>query len=247
MINNYDLVSDIYDTYNNSDYDIAFYLNRYKNFQGTAVELMAGTGRLAIPLLESGINLDCVDISKGLLERLSNKIVSENLSSNIYCQDIRYLDLKEHYDLVIIAFNSFSEIIDKEDQKKVFKSIYNILSDSGEFIFTLYNPQFRRKSINNNLAFINEYSYKNEKIIFSMTSFEKDNIVKVKQFYEFFNKAGTLTNKRILELAFRLMDKVEIDNLIKNTGFKIKEFYGSFDMKEFDEKESSFMIYVLQK
>lgn len=247
MTNNYDLVSDIYDTYNISDYDIDFYLNRYKNFFGTAVELMAGTGRLSIPLLKSEIKLDCVDISKGLLEKLSNKIMSEKLLSNIYCQDIRYLNLKDHYDLIIIAFNSFSEIVDKEDQNKVFKSIYNILTDSGEFIFTLYNPQFRRKSINNNIAFINEYSYNNEKIIFSMTSFEKNNIVKVKQFYEFYNEFGTLTNKRLLELAFRLMDKVEIENLIKDTGFKIKEFYGSFDMKEYNEKESSFMIYVLQK
>lgn len=248
MINDYDFVADIYDVYNTASYDIDFYVEKYKSFQGKAIELMAGTGRLSVPLLKSGINLDCLDISKGLLEHLSKKLTRENLNSTIICQDIRDLNLEHNYDLVIIAFNSFAEIVDENDQELVFESIKKILTPSGEFIFTLYNPVFRRKSINNNLALINELPLNDNKLLFFMSSKENEgNIVEIKQFYELYDRQGNFLNKRMLDLQFSLITKEKIEKLIKKTDLKVTEFYGNFDLSQYNEKDSPFMIYVLKK
>jgi hypothetical protein len=59
--NDYDSVADLYDSYAQFDFDVDFYLKRYANFKGVALELMAGTGRLSVPLIKSGAKLDCVD------------------------------------------------------------------------------------------------------------------------------------------------------------------------------------------
>jgi len=246
MINDYNSVCDIYDLYNTASYDIDFYLKRFKNFKGNAVELMAGTGRLSIPLIKSGMKLDCVDISKGLLDRLSEKLSEENLQGNIYCQDIRFLNLEKKYDLIIIAFNSFSEIIDVKDRELVFRSVKNIISEPGEFIFTLYNPSYRRKSISNNLTFVDEFPVNDNKLRFFISSAESDSIVEVKQFYELYDDSGILLNKRMLNLKFKLINRNEIEELIRRSGFIIKEFYGNFDSSEYDENISPFMIYILR-
>ncbi|HYF84241.1 MAG TPA: class I SAM-dependent methyltransferase [Clostridia bacterium] len=105
-INNYDNVADIYDIYNQADYDIGFFVDRCKGFKGKAVELMAGTGRLSLPLLRSGMDLDCVDISKGLLEQLQGKLDKAGLAADIIQADIRYMNLKSKYELVVVGFNS---------------------------------------------------------------------------------------------------------------------------------------------
>jgi predicted RNA methylase len=246
--NDYDSVSDIYDIYNRSDYDIRFYLDRYKSFKGKAVELMAGTGRLAIPLLKEGIDIDCVDISGGLLGRLEEKLKKENLNTNVIRSDIRFLELDEKYDAVIIAFNSFSEIIEREDQKMVLHATSTYLAANGELIITLHNPAIRRKLINNKIMLINEYDIEDDKMLFFISSNEDENaIVQINQFYDFYDSSGNLINKKKLELKFKLITRSEMESLIKETGYAIKEFYGNYDKSTFDEKESPFMIFVLTK
>ena len=65
----FDQVADIYDSYVKSDFDIPFFLNETERFEGEILELMCGTGRVSIPLLESGRRMTCVDYSNGMLDR----------------------------------------------------------------------------------------------------------------------------------------------------------------------------------
>jgi SAM-dependent methyltransferase len=216
FVNNYDSVADIYDVYNQADYDINFYINRYKNFKGRAIELMAGTGRLAIPLLKSGIDLDCLDISNNLLTKLIEKAERYNLNPKIYNSDIRNLQLENLYDLIIIGFNSLSEIIDEHERESILKSIYNNLNTNGEFVFSLYNPVYRRKFINNTLSLVHEYEYNNNVILFFISAKENEHsIVDVIQLYEFYNTEGLLVNKRLFKIKFKLISKEAIERIIK--------------------------------
>lgn len=248
FINNYDSVADIYDIYNQSDYDINFYMKRYKNFKGRAIELMAGTGRLAIPLLKAGIDLDCLDISNHLLSKLREKVRKYNLTTKIYNSDIRKLAFENVYDLIIIGFNSLSEIIDENDRELILKEIYSNLSSNGEFVFSLYNPIYRRKYINNALSLVNEYERNNEKILFFISSNEDENsIVDVTQLYEFYNPEGFLTNKRLLKIKFKLISKEDIERIIVKTGFVIKEIFGNYNEDSFNGDTSPFMLYMLTK
>lgn len=248
FINNYNSIADIYDIYNQSIYDIDFYIKRYKNFKGRAIELMAGTGRLAIPLLKAGINLDCLDISSNLLAKLTEKAKKYNLNTKIYNSDIRKFVLENVYDLIIIGFNSLSEIIDENDCELIFQSIYSNLSRNGEFVFSLYNPIYRRKYINDALSLVNEYDYKNEKVLFFISSKEDENsIVDVTQLYEFYNTEGLLINKKLLKIKFKLISKDDIERIIIKTGFVIKEIFGNYNEDAFNENMSPFMLYILTK
>ncbi|RIK74376.1 hypothetical protein DCC62_15450 [candidate division KSB1 bacterium] len=59
----YNSIAEIYDVYVTANYDIPFFLSEIKPVQGPILELMAGTGRLSLPLIESGAKLTCVDSS----------------------------------------------------------------------------------------------------------------------------------------------------------------------------------------
>jgi ubiquinone/menaquinone biosynthesis C-methylase UbiE len=64
----FDKVSNIYDNYVKVDSDIPFFLKETENYRDEILELMCGTGRVSIPLLEAGLSMTCVDNSKGMLE-----------------------------------------------------------------------------------------------------------------------------------------------------------------------------------
>src|SRR5919106_1033509 len=105
----YDRVADVYDLYVTSDLDLGFYVEEATKVQGKVLELMCGTGRVSIPLLEAGVDRTCVDASKGMLARLEERLRARKLEARVVRADVRHLDLgeEEQFELVLVSFNSF--------------------------------------------------------------------------------------------------------------------------------------------
>jgi ubiquinone/menaquinone biosynthesis C-methylase UbiE len=113
----YDRVADIYDLYVTSDLDIGFFVEEAGKVRGKVLELMCGTGRVSVPLLEAGVDLTCVDASEGMLARLEERLRARKLEARVLRADVRHLDLgeEEEFDLALIPFHSFSELVSPRD------------------------------------------------------------------------------------------------------------------------------------
>ena len=72
----YGRIAHLYDAYVHSDFDVAFFLEETRA-ASQVLELMSGTGRLSIPLLEAGVSLSCVDQSPEMLASLREKLAVE--------------------------------------------------------------------------------------------------------------------------------------------------------------------------
>ncbi|MDX9726894.1 MAG: hypothetical protein RBT38_10950 [Bacteroidales bacterium] len=57
----FDKVADIYDFYVKADFDIPFFLKESDGFKGEILELICGTGRVSIPLLDSVRKMTCIN------------------------------------------------------------------------------------------------------------------------------------------------------------------------------------------
>src|SRR5512135_1293635 len=117
-INDYNPIADLYDIYVPATFDIDFFVNETKKSKGEVLELMSGTGRVSIPLLEAGVKLTCVDLSAELNTIFQEKLVQKGLKADIYQMDICELDLHKKFDMVIIPFASFAHITSPQDQRK---------------------------------------------------------------------------------------------------------------------------------
>ncbi len=112
----YDRVADVYDLYVTSDLDVGFYVEEATKALGKVLELMCGTGRVSVPLLEARVDLTCVDVSAGMLARLQERLRERKLEARVVRADIRHLDLgKEEFELALIPFHSFCELISLHD------------------------------------------------------------------------------------------------------------------------------------
>jgi SAM-dependent methyltransferase len=249
-INNYDYIADLYDIYVPVTFDIDFFLQETKKVSGEVLELMSGSGRVSLPLIEAGIKLTCVDLSAGLNEILERKLKEKGLEADIHQMDICELDLQIEFEMVIIPFHSFAHLTSREDQQKALARIYEHLLPGGTFICTLGNPELRQADVDGQLRLFRKYDLSDNGTLLlwiaEKNDVEDEQVVEAMQFYEEYDKSGVLTSKRLLELHFRLSTRDEFEDLAEEAGFKIKAFYGDYQYSPFDE-ESPFMIWILEK
>jgi ubiquinone/menaquinone biosynthesis C-methylase UbiE len=99
----YDRVAHLYDAYVQTEVDIPFFLEEAKKTGGPVLELMGGTGRVSLPLLEAGIDLTCVDSSAGMLEVFRGKLRERGLSAELIEADVYNLSLGGRFDLIFIS------------------------------------------------------------------------------------------------------------------------------------------------
>ncbi len=251
-INDYGIVADLYDIYVPVTDDIAFFVNEAKKCSGKVLELMAGTGRVSLPLVEAGVKLTCVDISAELLAILRDKLAQRGLAASVYQSDVCELDLGKQFDLVIIPFNSFAHLVSVQDQRSALEHIRRHVTPNGRFILTLGNPAKRRASVDGKLRLFRKYprgAGQGTLLLWLLENFSPtdDHIVEMSEFFEEYDARGVLQSKRLTELRFRLTTKEEFEQAAKAVGFAVTALYGDYAYSKFYEDSSAMMIWTLRK
>src|SRR4029434_6434879 len=90
-----------------SDTEVAWYDERLPQDAGPALEVMSGSGRLLIPLLQHGRNVHGADLSSAMIASCETRLSAGGLAAPIFRQDIVTLNLPFRYVAVIIAARSF--------------------------------------------------------------------------------------------------------------------------------------------
>jgi ubiquinone/menaquinone biosynthesis C-methylase UbiE len=246
---NFDSIADLYDSYVTTQYDIPFFLKEAEDTQGSILELMCGTGRVSIHLLKNGINLTCIDYSEDMLKVFRSKIKGKNYNVNLIKMDVSELSLKNKFGLIFIPFHSFSEILSEEKQKQALNRISQHLDNKGKFICTLHNPDIRIKSADGILKLLGKFPIEKENLlVYYLNKYNSSKkIITGFQLYEIYDSNNNLKEKRILEINFKIIDKNAFEKMIEETGFRILKIYGDYNYSEFDDENSSYIIFVLQK
>jgi SAM-dependent methyltransferase len=247
----YDRVADIYDLYVTSDLDISFYVEEATKVQGKVLELMCGTGRVSIPLLEAGVDLTCVDASGGMLARLEERLRVRKLGARVVRADVRHLDLgEEQFELVLVPFHSFSELVSPRDRELALRAIFGCLREGGRLVCPLHNPAIRARSADGALRFNGSFpTADGGRLVVSgfETLDESTGVVDRLQFYEFFDASNELLAKRALPMRFALIDRSRFAEVAEAGGFVPVALYGDYGRSEYSEESSPFMVWILEK
>jgi SAM-dependent methyltransferase len=246
----FDKVADLYDFYVNVDMDIPFFIKETDGYNGEILELMCGTGRVSIPLLDRGKTMTCVDYSKGMLDAFERKIKDKNYPACLVQMDVSSLNLGRKFGLVLLPFHSITEILSTDLQIQALHSISSHLEKDGIFILTLQNPETRLRLADGIMRVMGKFPISGNRhlIISYMNQYNESNkIVSGYQFYEIFDSTNILIEKRFLEVNFKPINDSELRKMIKTTGLEIVEMYGDYSYGPFDENTSNYMIYKMIK
>lgn len=108
-----------------------FYRSYVEKADGLILEPMCGTGRFLLPLLEEGFDIHGFDASDHMLQSLSTKAQTKNLTPQIWKDFAEDFVTPHNYDLIFIPTGSFGLIIDVSIVKATLKIFYDHLTDDG--------------------------------------------------------------------------------------------------------------------
>lgn len=243
----YDSIAEIYDLYVKADYDVPFFLSEIQGVKRPVLELMAGTGRLSLPLIEAGAELTCVDGSQGMLDILSKKLAQRGLHADVHCMDVCRLDLPARFELAILPFQAFMEIVHEEDQKTALASVHACLAPGGRFLCTLHNPAVRRTQVDGVLRAVGRFPAEDGTLVVSGFETGGQPVVSRLQLFELFGPDGLLRWKRLLPMEFAFVERDAFERMARDAGFRVTQLFGSYDRAPFDPVRSPVMIWCLEK
>jgi SAM-dependent methyltransferase len=97
---------------------------------GPVLEYGVGTGRLAVPLAERGVEVVGVDISPEMLAKLKEK----SSAVTVVEADMTTVSLEREFSLAYIAFNSIFALPTQEAQVELFRNAAAHLRPGGRFL-----------------------------------------------------------------------------------------------------------------
>jgi SAM-dependent methyltransferase len=243
-------VADLYDSYVRTTFDLPFFLKETQAVSGEVLELMSGTGRLSLPLLEAGVRLTCVDGSPEMLQVLQRKLAARGLSAPVHAADVCTLELGQRFDLAFIPFHSLAELSDPADQQRALERIHAHLSPGGTFFCTLHNPRVRLRQVDGQLrlrAHVPLLERPGTLALWAVENVSADGSrVEGMQFFEEYDERGVMRAKRMVTIRFAVITREAFEAMAGRAGFQVEALYGDYTHAPFQE-ERPFMIWKLRR
>jgi len=122
--------------------DLDFYLRAAKAAHGPVLEAACGTGRVLLPTLQAGVDIDGFDREPMMLEALKRKAAALGLKPRVVAADLRDFALPRRYALITIPLRSFQHLLTTEDQLQALGRVREHLEPDGLLLFNVFCPSW---------------------------------------------------------------------------------------------------------
>ena len=109
---------------------------------GPALELAIGTGRVALPLMQKGVEVHGIELSSHMVDQLRKKPGGEDLSVTI--GDMTSSTAAGEFKLVYLVWSAIMNVTTQQEQTAVFRNAAAHLGRGGRFVVEVIVPQLRR-------------------------------------------------------------------------------------------------------
>jgi SAM-dependent methyltransferase len=138
-----DRIADVYDgLYQGLDTEAAVEALAQLAGARPVLELAIGTGRLALPLAERGLEVHGIDASEAMVAKLREKPGGDTIP--VTMGDFADVGVDGEYSLVFVAFNTLFGLQTQEDQLRCFANVAAHLADGGVFVIEVFFPDLAR-------------------------------------------------------------------------------------------------------
>jgi SAM-dependent methyltransferase len=251
------IIADYYDAsplVANRKQDLAFYLETAAASRGPVLELGCGTGRIAIPIAESGLRVSGLDISRKMLERAEQKrsaLAPERRDLlRLMHGDMTSFELRERFPLIIIPFRPFQHLLSVAAQLRCLNCARRHLADGGRLVMDFFQTDAARMHDPKFLEahFVAEYEMpaaRKVRLFERIAAFhraEQGNDVEMA--FEVTEPGGHV-DRHVFAFTFRYFFRYEVEHLLARCGFRLVETFGDFDRSPLQD-DSPEMIFVAE-
>jgi SAM-dependent methyltransferase len=119
--------------------EIAYFQRQIENYGQPALDAGCGTGRLLIPFLRAGLDVDACDVSGDMLAYCREIAEREGFKPRLYEQALHQLELPRHYQ-TIVACGVFGIGVSRQQDFMALEHFYRHLLPGGTLLLEVYPP-----------------------------------------------------------------------------------------------------------
>ena len=250
-ISPYDAWADIYDSvFSYVNEDIPFYVDEAGRSGGPVIELGCGTGRVAIPIALSGIDVVGLDSSPLMIKRARQKADQTGVS-NLRLVQADMIDFKfdDKFPLAIVPFRGLLSLLSLEDMERTLLNVRRHLTPGGRLIFDIFVPDLNMMVQEGDVPYhfrdVTDPTTGRNLVIWNQASYDSHRqIMSIRSTIEELDLSGRVASKMYRDFALRYMFRWEMHYLLRACGYDILELYGDFKRQEFDENSTE-MVWVV--
>jgi len=190
---------------------------------GAALELGIGTGRIALPLKEAGVEVHGIDSSPAMIEKLRAKPGGENIPVTI--GDFGEVAVEGRFSLIYVVFNTFYNLLRQEDQVDCFHRVSEHLLPDGVFVMEVFVPDLGR--------FDRGQTFRVVRLGENMVHLEATQHDRVRQRVTSQHIHLTEEGIRFFPVKLRYAWLSELDLMARLAGLKLRDRWGDWDQSEF--------------
>lgn len=235
-----DRFADFYDDdYREYEDDLGLILELAEEARGPVVELGCGTGRVLLPLAQTGAQVTGFDASPALLDVARRKIALADVEANVALReaDLRATGLPgSHFSLAICTSNTLMHLTRAEDQLAALTEAARILRRGGVLMLDLFNPDLQRLY---EVAGLQELADRwatpdgGEVIKWSVRRVDPAEQIQETLFiYEEVAPNGAV-RRTLCPFTLRYIWRNEGELMLRAAGFAVEEVWGDFDGTEY--------------
>jgi SAM-dependent methyltransferase len=231
--------------------DVAYYVARAREAKGAVLEAGCGTGRILIPTLQAGVDIDGIDIHPGMIEVLKTKASALGLKPRVSIADMRDFTMPRRYGLITVPFRAFMHLLTADDQIAALRCMREHLEGGGALILNVFYPSFDKMvQPEGEPALEREFAHPQTGLPVAMYATRKTN--RVQQLLEVEREVvesdarGYAAATHRDHFTLRWIYRHEMELLLRSAGFTRYDVRGGFDGRPL-EKDTDEMVWTAWK
>jgi SAM-dependent methyltransferase len=228
---------DVYDLVGKDiPYGLDFYVGLAREADGPVLDIACGTGRILLPCLKAGVDIEGLDLFEPMLKTLRAKAAALGLTPRIHQADMSDFSLPRRFRLVMIPFNAFIHNMTQHAQIRCLELCREHLMPGGMLAFDTFFPSIEIVGAPNNTRVL-EGEIPHPVTGLPIRMYDTRSFDRVAQEQHSLNDIellaadGSVQTVHRSEIRSRYIYKHEMALLLRVAGFARWEIYGDFDRR----------------
>ena len=210
--------------------DVPYYLRRLSTIThavsptrsaGRILEAAVGTGRLLIPLLQAGLQVDGIDSSSEMLAYCRRNCAAAGMEPTLYCGALQTMALPESYGAIVISFGSLMLLSAPGEAETALDRMKHHLAPRGRLFLDVDAPGTRARRPDNGESSRSVRCVDGSTIVLRDTPVGYDAAARVERRLLTYEKSkdGRIFATEVQDFHLRHYDDEEMQALLTSAGF----------------------------
>lgn len=228
-------------------YGLDFYVGLAREAKGPVLDIACGTGRILLPCLQAGVDIEGLDLFEPMLRTARAKAAALGLDPRLHQADMSEFSLPRRYSLIMIPFNAFIHNMTQETQIGCLEHCREHLLPGGQLVFDTFFPALEFVSTAENTRVL-EGEFPHPQTGLPVRMYDIRTIDRVTQVFRSRNEIEWLAADGSVERVHRAEDlsryfyKHEMELLLRASGFAKWEIYGDFDRRPLTRENEAMIV-----